>query len=97
MGAAAALANQVVLTDQHPRDEDPEAIRAAVIKGLNQANKSFHEVAGPENALHFALGITPPDHALLWCGPGHLKYREIAGVKVPFDARAIAKRAVEQG
>ena len=97
MGLAAAAATQVVVTDQHPRDEDPAAIRAAVIDGLTKANKSFHEVAGPEQALHFALGITPRDNALLWCGPGHLKYREIAGSKVPFDARAIAKLAVEQG
>jgi UDP-N-acetylmuramoyl-L-alanyl-D-glutamate--2,6-diaminopimelate ligase len=97
MGLAAAEATVVVVTDQHPRDEDPAAIRAAVIEGLRQANKSFHEVAGPEQALHFALGITPRDHALLWCGPGHLKYREIAGSKVPFDARALAKLAVEQG
>lgn len=96
MGAAAALANQVVVTDQHPRDENPEGIRAAVTKGLTDAKKSFNEVAGPIEALHFALGITPRDHALLWCGPGHLKYREIAGVKVPFDALAIAKRAVEE-
>jgi UDP-N-acetylmuramoyl-L-alanyl-D-glutamate--2,6-diaminopimelate ligase len=96
MGAAAAAATQVVVTDQHPRDEDPAAIRAAVIQGLTESKKSFHEVAGPEQALQFALGITPRDHALLWCGPGHLKYREIAGQKVPFDARAIAKLAVEQ-
>jgi UDP-N-acetylmuramoyl-L-alanyl-D-glutamate--2,6-diaminopimelate ligase len=96
MGAAAAAADQVVVTDQHPRDEDPALIRAAVIQGLNGAGKSFYEVAGPEQALQFALGITPHDHALLWCGPGHLKYREIAGTKVPFDARAIAKLAVEQ-
>lgn len=97
MGSAAAAATQVVVTDQHPRDEDPAVIRAAVIQGLTEAKKGFHEVAGPEQALHFALGITPRDHALLWCGPGHLKYREIAGSKVPFDARAIAKLAVEQG
>ncbi len=97
MGLAAAEATQVVVTDQHPRDEDPAAIRAAVIEGLTKAKKSFHEVAGPEQALHFALSITPRDHALLWCGPGHLKYREIAGSKVPFDARALAKLAVEQG
>ena len=97
MGLAAAEATLVVVTDQHPRDEDPAAIRAAVIEGLTKASKSFHEVAGPEQALRFALGITPRDHAVLWCGPGHLKYREIAGSKVPFDARAVAKLAVEQG
>lgn len=96
MGAAAAAAHTVVLTDQHPRDEDPSAIRDAVKQGLNAVGKSFHEVADPEAALQLALSLTPRDHAVLWCGPGHLNYREIAGTKVPFDARAIAKSAVEQ-
>lgn len=96
MGLAAANATLVVLTDQHPRDEDPAAIRSAVIQGLELAGKDFLECADPEQALALALSVTPTDHALLWCGPGHLKYREIAGEKVFFDARAIAKLAVEQ-
>lgn len=96
MGAAAAAATSVVLTDQHPRSESPADIRAAVAKGLQAAGKAFHEVADPEQAFRLALSISPRDHAVLWCGPGHLKYREIAGSKVPFDARAIAKLAVEE-
>jgi len=96
MGSAAALATKVVLTDQHPRYENPAEIRASVAQGLDAAGKAFNEVADPEQAFRFALSITPRDHAVLWCGPGHLKYREIAGSKVPFDARAIAKLAVEQ-
>jgi len=37
-------------------------------------------------AIEFASG-----RAVLWCGPGALGYREIAGKKVPFDARKIAR------
>jgi UDP-N-acetylmuramoyl-L-alanyl-D-glutamate--2,6-diaminopimelate ligase len=96
MGEAAADANLVVVTDQHPRDEDPALIRAAVIEGLIARGKVFSELGDPRDALNYALSLTPRDHAILWCGPGHLKYREIAGVKVPFDARAIAKSAVER-
>ena len=96
MGEAAAKATRVVVTDQHPRDEDPQVIRTAVIQGLEAAGKSFDEIPDPAAALKFALSITPREHAVLWCGPGHLKYREIAGTKVPFDALAIAKTVVEQ-
>ena len=95
MGAAAALATRVVLTDQHPRDENPADIRFSVAEGLLACGKTFTEIPDPEQAFRFALTITPREHAVLWCGPGHLKYREIAGSKVPFDARAIAKLAVE--
>ena len=42
-------------------------------------------------AVEFAAG-----RAVLWCGPGALKYREIAGMKVPFDARKLAQEALGQ-
>lgn len=95
MGLAAALANQVVLTDQHPRSEDPAQIRRAVSEGLSSVGKSFTEISDPAKAIEFAVSVTPREHAVLWCGPGNLKYREIAGTKQPFDAIAIAKLAVE--
>lgn len=96
MGLAAAKADRVILTDQHPRDEDPALIRRAVASGLNQAGKSFAEIADPHDAIASAIASTPRDQAVLWCGPGHLKYREIAGQKIDFDARKIAKSLVEK-
>lgn len=96
MGVAASGATLVVLTDQHPRDEDPAAIRAQIRLGLDSSGKQFEELADPEAAIRHAISITPREHAVLWCGPGHLEYREIAGSKVPFDAREIAKTAVEK-
>ena len=96
MGEAAAGATRVFLTDQHPRDEDPALIRKAVAQGLQSRDKSFVEIADPEHALAAAIASTPRDEAVLWCGPGHLKYREISGQKIPFNAREIAKSLVEK-
>lgn len=96
MGRAAAAAERVYLTDQHPRDEDPATIRAAVAEGLVDSGKSFVELSDPTEAIAVAIASTPRDQAVLWCGPGHLKYREIAGQKIAFDAREIAKNLVEK-
>lgn len=96
MGASAAAANRIYLTDQHPRDEDPAQIRREVAKGIESKNRGFSEFEDPAQALAAAIASTPRDEAVLWCGPGHLKYREIAGQKVPFDAREIAKSLVEK-
>jgi UDP-N-acetylmuramoyl-L-alanyl-D-glutamate--2,6-diaminopimelate ligase len=95
MGQAAAKANLVVLTDQHPRSENPADIRAAVASGLSGSGADFVELADPAGAIEYAVKNTPREHAVLWCGPGHLKYREIAGNKVPFDAIEIARLTVE--
>ncbi len=96
MGEAAAAATRVFLTDQHPRDEDPAQIRMAVAQGLRSLGKSFVEIADPGQAIAAAIASTPRDEAVLWCGPGHLKYREISGQKIAFDAREIAKSLVEK-
>lgn len=96
MGQAAVAADLVFLTDQHPRDEDPGAIRAAVAAGLREQDKDFIEVANPETAIVQAISNTPAEHAVLWCGPGHLKYREVAGQKLAFDALKISQMAVDK-
>lgn len=92
MAQAAKPAGLVVITDQHPRDEDPAEIRAALIRGAQAAGINFVEVPDPEQAIARAISATPASGAVLWCGPGHLTYREIQGQKVPFDAMSIVRK-----
>jgi len=98
MGQAANTVDLLVLTDQHPRDEDPARIREALKKGALEflAEDQISEFADPAEALEEALRRTPATGAILWCGPGNLDYREISGVKVLFDARALARKLVER-
>ncbi|MFM1778876.1 MAG: hypothetical protein RIS51_21 [Actinomycetota bacterium] len=97
MGLAGSNADLLVITDQHPRDEDPAIIRHALLAGAatNMDAGRILEIPDPAQAIKAAVLETAEDSAVLWCGPGHLTYREIAGQKVPFDARALAKEAVE--
>jgi UDP-N-acetylmuramoyl-L-alanyl-D-glutamate--2,6-diaminopimelate ligase len=96
MAAAAASANYVVVTDQHPRDEDPALIRAELSQVLASLRnpEDFAELPDPELAANDAVLHTPPGGAVLWCGPGHLNYREVAGEKIPFAAGKILRKAV---
>lgn len=98
MAEATAGASQLVITDQHPRDEDPALIRAALIESANKvlSPNQIHEIPDPEQAIAWAISHTPRDGAVLWCGPGHLDYREVSGQKLPFNAIEIARRLVEQ-
>ena len=97
MGIAGSKADLLIITDQHPRDEDPATIRHALIAGASTVMDAGRilEIPDPAQAIKKAVLETAEDSAVLWCGPGHLTYREIAGKKVPFDARALAKQEVE--
>ncbi|GAB2696308.1 UDP-N-acetylmuramoyl-L-alanyl-D-glutamate--2,6-diaminopimelate ligase [Microbacterium marinum] len=100
MGRAAALGSDIVVfTDQHPRSEDPAAIRAALVAGALDADPHavIHQVTPPEDAIAFAVTLAGEQDAILWAGPGHQHYREIAGVRTPFDAEAAARSALRAG
>jgi len=97
MGRTAALGSDVlVVTDQHPRSEDPARIRIALIAGARRArpDAEIHEVTPPERAVEVAVSLVGAGDAVLWAGPGHQHYREIAGVRVPFDAAGAARAAL---
>lgn len=91
--AAAEYANRIIVTDQHPRSEDPAQIRADLIAAIPQF-AALEEIANPALAVARAVEITNLGGAILWCGPGHLKYREVAGSKVFFDAVSEARGAL---
>ncbi|MET0975917.1 MAG: UDP-N-acetylmuramoyl-L-alanyl-D-glutamate--2,6-diaminopimelate ligase [Leifsonia sp.] len=99
MGAIAARgADAVVVTDFHPRFEDPAAIRAALLAGARDAvpDGEFYEVADPRTAFRKALSLAGPGDAVLYAGPGHEDYHEVAGVKEPYSARDDARLALQE-
>jgi UDP-N-acetylmuramoyl-L-alanyl-D-glutamate--2,6-diaminopimelate ligase len=99
MGRTAVLGSDVlIVTDQHPRSEDPALIRAAVIAGARAARPGaeIHESVPPESAIDLAISLVGEGDAVLWAGPGHQHYREIAGIRTPFDAAALAQDALRR-
>jgi UDP-N-acetylmuramoyl-L-alanyl-D-glutamate--2,6-diaminopimelate ligase len=99
MGRVAAEgADVVIVTDHHPRFEDPSLIRAAVLAGAHAAGTEaeVHEVSPPEAAIRLAVSLAREGDTILWAGPGHLEYREIAGVRTPHSARDEARNALKE-
>ncbi|MBT2501735.1 Mur ligase family protein [Curtobacterium sp. ISL-83] len=100
MGAvAAAGADVVVITDHHPRFEDPAPIRASILGGTRTAAASalVLEEPDPARAIRRAVAEVGPDGVVYWAGPGLTDYRDVAGVHVPYssfrDARAALREA----
>jgi UDP-N-acetylmuramoyl-L-alanyl-D-glutamate--2,6-diaminopimelate ligase len=90
MGAAAARgAEVVVVTDDNPRSEDPEAIRAAVLAGARaEAERSGAQVLDGGHrgdAIALALRLARPGDWVAVLGKGHETGQQLADRTVPFD------------
>jgi len=87
----------LVVTDHHPRFEDPDSIRATLVEGARTArpDAEIHEYSPPERAIIAAVGLVGEGDAILWAGPGHQDYRDIRGVRTPYSARELARRALK--
>ncbi|MCR2764752.1 UDP-N-acetylmuramoyl-L-alanyl-D-glutamate--2,6-diaminopimelate ligase [Microbacterium sp. zg.B48] len=86
----------LVVTDHHPRFEDIDTIRATLIEGARRArpDAEIHEYSPPELAIVEAVKLVGEGDAILWAGPGHQDYRDIRGVRTPYSARELARRAL---
>ncbi len=97
MGRTAVEGSDIlVVTDHHPRLEDPASIRATLVESARRAqpDAEIHEYSPPESAIVAAVGMVGEGDAILWAGPGHQDYRDIRGVRTPYSARELARRAL---
>jgi UDP-N-acetylmuramoyl-L-alanyl-D-glutamate--2,6-diaminopimelate ligase len=88
---AAEMADEVILTSDNPRSEDPAAILAAIDEGVRAAGRSALTVPDRAAAIAAALRQAREGDVVLIAGKGHERYQEIAGRKEPFDERAVAR------
>ncbi|MEI6591115.1 MAG: cyanophycin synthetase, partial [Actinomycetes bacterium] len=95
---AARGSDVLVITDHHPRFEDPASIRKTLLEAARSERPELelYEVSPPEAAIRKAVSIAKPDDAIYWAGPGHQDYRDIRGVRTPYSARAEARAALKE-
>ena len=88
----------LVITDHHPRFEDPASIRKTLVEAAraHRPELEIHEVSPPEAAIRLAVSLVSPGDAILWAGPGHQDYRDIEGVRTPYSARSEARAALKE-
>ncbi len=88
----------LVITDHHPRFEDPTSIRKTLVDSAREERPELeiYEVSPPEAAIRKALSLVSEGDAILWAGPGHQDYRDIEGVRTVYSARKEARDALRE-
>ncbi|MDT7793017.1 MAG: UDP-N-acetylmuramoyl-L-alanyl-D-glutamate--2,6-diaminopimelate ligase [Mycobacterium sp.] len=86
---AAELADLVVVTDDNPRDEDPAAIRAAIMAGATAAGGAAQvtEIGDRREAIDQAVAWARHGDIVLIAGKGHEAGQTSHGQTQPFDDR----------
>lgn len=101
MGGTAAMGSDIlVVTDDNPRSESPQAIRAAIMGGVMAVPEPqravVHDVADRAVAIRAAIELALPGDVVLVAGKGHEQGQEVAGVVTPFDDRVEVRRALAE-
>ncbi len=91
---AGRIADVVLVTDDNPRGEDPDAIADAILAGLAGTPAVARRVAGRRAAIEEAVALARPQDTVLVAGKGHETYQETGGVRTPFDDREVLRAAI---
>jgi UDP-N-acetylmuramoyl-L-alanyl-D-glutamate--2,6-diaminopimelate ligase len=87
---AGALADRAIVTTDNPRSEDPAAIAKQVAAG------SLQIVLDRREAIETAIAEALPGDVVVIAGKGADREMEIAGGRIPFDDRDVARTALRR-
>ena len=87
------LADEVIITSDNPRSEDPRGIINQIITGISRHNYSIEE--DRTSAIYQAIHNARKGDVVLIAGKGSEAYQEINGQKNPFDDREIAQQVLD--
>jgi UDP-N-acetylmuramoyl-L-alanyl-D-glutamate--2,6-diaminopimelate ligase len=87
----AELADVALVTSDNPRSEDPAAIAAEVVDGLD-----LEVELDRRRAIERALESAQAGDVVVIAGKGHERGQEIGGRKLPFDDREVAREALRR-
>ena len=94
---AARLGDEVVVTSDNPRTEDPAAIVAEILAGVPAGTRSrVRAIVDRAAAIEEAIEDARPGDVVVIAGKGHEDYQIVGTVKRPFDDRLVARAALSR-
>lgn len=95
--AGLAGADQVILTADNPRTEDPNIILKDMQVGMStEQYRRTHIEPARQKAIEYAVNNASSNDIVVIAGKGHETYQEINGVRYDFDDGVILQQALKQ-
>lgn len=97
---AATLSEIAVVTSDNPRKEEPDAIIADILTGMDKATDpniraEIHVEPDRRKAIFLAIGMAQPGDLVVIAGKGHEDYQIVGDQILSFDDRLVAAEAIE--
>jgi UDP-N-acetylmuramoyl-L-alanyl-D-glutamate--2,6-diaminopimelate ligase len=97
MGAIAAnLADEVFVTSDNPRTEEPAGILAEIMVGVENYSAKAHVEVDRRTAIAAALAAARPGDTVVIAGKGHETYQILKDRTIHFDDVEVATEILEQ-
>jgi len=102
MGSALTGADLVLVTDDNPRNEDPQKIRVDLIAGVAESGIRYREIPDRRAAIAQAISeVKTSNDLVMVLGKGHEQGQQIGDIVYEFDdvtevREAIAKRELNE-
>jgi UDP-N-acetylmuramoyl-L-alanyl-D-glutamate--2,6-diaminopimelate ligase len=94
---AAKYSDLVIITDDNPRDEEPQGIRAEIVRGVREVRGSrWEEIADRRAAISRALEIAVSGDAIAILGKGHESSIEFNSQLIPFNDAEVVMELVSR-
>lgn len=90
---AQKYADMTIITSDNPRTEEPAAIIADIMAGVDRT-KSYAVIIDRREAIKFAVTSSVKGDAILLAGKGHEKYEITKDGKKPFDEEAVVRESI---
>ncbi len=93
MGAVAEKwADEVILTDDNPRNEQPEMIINDILSGC--CTDKVRVIHDRERAIKTVIDSADKKDCIVIAGKGHEHYQEVTGVRLPFSDQQVVRKAL---
>lgn len=96
---AARLADRIFLTDEESYNEDPDAIRDMIFKGIEGVKggaMKTTEIADRRDAIEKALHVATKGDTILITGMGHEVYRIVNGQRIPWNDSTVVRELLDK-
>lgn len=95
--AALAFADQLIITSDNPRTEDPQTIIDEIMEGVpKDARGKVFSIVDRRQAIEAAIEQVRPGDVVLIAGKGHEPYQIIGTQRIDFDDRIIAAEIINE-